>query len=118
MTSAVGESPAKREAKLRLDVRAEAMGKAFGDVIWLPHAILVQNQVIQFFDETIHDVVEDEASEGKLDPRWIACRRPVVKAGGELRLDMLDLIFEPTSRTVDTLMRLQLPSGVDIEIKR
>ncbi|MSQ36420.1 MAG: 30S ribosomal protein S10 [Dehalococcoidia bacterium] len=26
-------------------------------------------------------------------------------------------IFEPTSRTVDTLMRLQLPSGVDIEIK-
>ena len=26
-------------------------------------------------------------------------------------------IFDPTSRTVDTLMRLQLPSGVDIEIK-
>ncbi|MBA01851.1 MAG: 30S ribosomal protein S10 [Chloroflexi bacterium] len=26
-------------------------------------------------------------------------------------------ILQPTSRTVDTLMRLQLPSGVDIEIK-
>lgn len=26
-------------------------------------------------------------------------------------------ILEPTSKTVDTLMRLQLPSGVDIEIK-
>ncbi len=26
-------------------------------------------------------------------------------------------ILEPTSRTVDALMRLQLPSGVDIEIK-
>ncbi|HWO93885.1 MAG TPA: 30S ribosomal protein S10 [Dehalococcoidia bacterium] len=26
-------------------------------------------------------------------------------------------ILDPTSRTVDTLMRLQLPSGVDIEIK-
>ncbi len=26
-------------------------------------------------------------------------------------------IIEPTSRTVETLMRLQLPSGVDIEIK-
>ena len=25
-------------------------------------------------------------------------------------------IMEPTSKTVDTLMRLQLPSGVDIEI--
>ncbi len=26
-------------------------------------------------------------------------------------------ILEPTSRTVETLMRLQLPAGVDIEIK-
>ena len=26
-------------------------------------------------------------------------------------------ILEPTSKTMDTLMRLQLPSGVDIEIK-
>jgi small subunit ribosomal protein S10 len=26
-------------------------------------------------------------------------------------------ILEPTSKTVDALMRLQLPSGVDIEIK-
>ena len=26
-------------------------------------------------------------------------------------------ILEPTGRTVDTLMRLQLPAGVDIEIK-
>ncbi len=26
-------------------------------------------------------------------------------------------ILEPSGRTVDTLMRLQLPSGVDIEIK-
>lgn len=26
-------------------------------------------------------------------------------------------ILEPTSKTVDTLMRLQLPAGVDIEIK-
>jgi small subunit ribosomal protein S10 len=26
-------------------------------------------------------------------------------------------IIEPTSKTMDTLMRLQLPSGVDIEIK-
>ena len=29
----------------------------------------------------------------------------------------LNDILEPTSKTVDTLMRLQLPSGVDIEIK-
>ena len=26
-------------------------------------------------------------------------------------------ILEPTSKTVDTLMRLQLPGGVDVEIK-
>jgi len=26
-------------------------------------------------------------------------------------------VFEPSSKTFDALMRLQLPSGVDIEIK-
>ena len=32
------------------------------------------------------------------------------------RKRLIDII-EPSSRTVDTLMRLQLPAGVDIEIK-
>lgn len=93
---------------------AEAMGSAFNDTIYLPYAIFVRNQVIQFFDETIHDVVEDEESEGKIDPRWIACRRPVVKAGGELRLDMLDLIFEPTSRVYEAPMHMKAIGGVFI----
>jgi hypothetical protein len=34
----------------------------------------------------------------------------------DFRVSVLD-ILEPTSKTVDALMRLQLPSGVDIEIK-
>ena len=34
-----------------------------------------------------------------------------------LLLGCLIRIPEPTSKTVDALMRLQLPSGVDIEIK-
>ena len=36
---------------------------------------------------------------------------------GYARAGRLIDIMEPTSKTVDTLMRLQLPSGVDIEIK-
>lgn len=93
---------------------AEAMGSAFLDTIYLPHAIFVRNQVIQFFDETIHEVVDDERSEGKLDPRWVACRRPVVKAGGELRLDMLDLIFEQQSRVYEAPMHMKATGGVFI----
>lgn len=91
---------------------AEALGSAFQDTIFLPHAILVRNQVIQFFDETIHEVVEDDPSQDRLDPRWVACRRPVIKAGGELRLDMLDLIFEPQSRVYEAPMHMKATGGV------
>lgn len=93
---------------------AEAMGKAFGDVIWLPHAILVQNQVIQFFDETIHHTVPDVAQPGTVDARWEPCRRPVVISGGELTLEMLDLVFDPVSRVYEAPMHFKATGGVFI----
>ena len=54
--------------------------------------------------------------------RWTVLRSPHVDKKSREQFEsrthkrLID-ILEPTSRTVDTLMRLQLPSGVDIEIK-
>ena len=54
--------------------------------------------------------------------KYTVIRSPFVHKDGREQFEMrthkriID-ILEPTSRTVDTLMRLQLPSGVDIEIK-
>ena len=53
--------------------------------------------------------------------RWTVLRSPHVDKKSREQFELkthkrLIDIVEPTSRTVDTLMRLQLPSGVDIEL--
>lgn len=54
--------------------------------------------------------------------KYTVIRSPFVHKDGRDQFEIrthkrLIDILDPTSRTVDTLMRLQLPSGVDIEIK-
>jgi len=92
---------------------AEALSETFKDTIYYPYAIEVDNQVIQFYDEPLHERQEgpDDASD-PLDARWVRCRRPVVLTGGELTLDMLDLSFEQTSRFYEAPMHLKALGGV------
>lgn len=91
---------------------AEALGGSFNDVVYFPHAILVGNQIIRFFDETLHEPSELPKDGPPLDQRWVPCHRPVVIAGGELTLDMLDLRFEPTARYYEAPMHLKALGGV------
>lgn len=92
---------------------AEALGKAFKDIVYLPYAIIVGNQIIKFFDETLHEIAEPETPMSpQLDPRWLPCRRPVVVTGGELTLEMLDLMFEPQSRFYEAPMHMKALGGV------
>ena len=72
-----------------------------GDVA-IPHAIEVEGSIIRVFDPVTHQ--ERRAAEESLltlnpttahDRRWAVCRRPMVKAGGELNLSSLDLSFDP-----------------------
>jgi hypothetical protein len=92
---------------------AEALSATFKDTIYYPYAIEVDSQVIQFYDEPLHERLEggDEGAD-PLDARWVRCRRPVVVTGGELSLDMLDLSFEPTSRFYEAPMHLKALGGV------
>jgi len=93
---------------------AEAMGTCFEDTIYLPYAIIVRNQIIQFHDETIHVSADYDGSAGPCDARWVPCRRPVVISGGELTLQMLDLIFEPQERVYEAPMHTKATGGVFI----
>ena len=90
---------------------AEALGASFTDTLFFPHAFIVGNQIIRFFDETLHQVASDEDYEG-LDQRWVPCRRPVVIAGGELSLHMLDLQFEPSARFYEVPMHVKALGGI------
>ncbi len=54
--------------------------------------------------------------------KFIVIRSPFVHKDGREQFEirthkrLIDIV-EPSSKTVDTLMRLQLPAGVDIEVK-
>lgn len=70
-----------------------------GDIA-VPHAILIDGEVVQVFDPLIHVPVETDARPAALDnlqrpdQRWVRCRRPVAITGGELTLRMLDLDYD------------------------
>jgi hypothetical protein len=67
----------------------------------IPHAICVHGEVIRVFDALCHKPVAASArrkeqldNRTRADARWVLCERPVVVAGGELTLEMLDLSFD------------------------
>jgi hypothetical protein len=96
------------------------VGLADGDV-GIPHAIAVDNEVIQVFDAVIHQPVAQEKIAGSLldlgsrdDQRWVICRRPAVIAGAELTLSMLDLQFDPKSRFYQAPPHVKANNGLFI----
>jgi hypothetical protein len=97
---------------------AVAIGRAFVHSIYLPHCIEVDGQIIRFFDPIVHTALPAEERPGagkrKLDPRWVRCRRPVVLTGGELTIEMLDLCFDPISKTYEAPAHLKATGGVFI----
>src|SRR5262249_59303017 len=63
---------------------------------WIPYCISVGETVIRLFDEQCHQRVPlANVPPGAVDPRWVRIRRPLVILGGELTLELLDLIFLP-----------------------
>jgi DNA-binding MarR family transcriptional regulator len=91
------------------------LGRLWGDEILVPHAIYVDGQVIQVFDDITHTRSEEAAPRGeKGDPRWVRCHRPLVVVGGELTLDMLDLAYKTTLKYYEAPLQLKANNGVFI----
>lgn len=86
--------------------------------IAVPYAIVVDNEVIQVYDPLVHEqVVQDDAPIGldrrsSPDLRWVLCRRPVVKTGGELTLSMLDLDFDESARFYQSPPQVKANNGL------
>ncbi len=83
---------------------AEHMAYALSGDVFIPHAIQVDNEIIQAYDPLMHKavasetVVEFKLERARRDERWVLCKRPIVLTGGELTLSMLDLDFDESSR--------------------
>lgn len=95
---------------------AERVGHTFLQTIWVPYAIEVSGHVISFFDEAVHQPVTGvaEIATARSDRRWIECLRPVIKTGGELTLDLLDLIFRDGSSVYEAPLHLKASGGIFI----
>ena len=93
--------------------QAMAMLVAGGDTIWLPHALTIGGQYIQLHDELVHREVTPEYEDpAQIDPRWRLYRRPVVIAGGELKLDSLDLRFDPVAKFYEAPLQMRANGGM------
>jgi len=80
---------------------------------WVPYAISVGNSVIRVFDEQAHQRINFGVDKPDvIDQRWIRIRRPLVVVGGELTLDMLDLIYSPSFKFYEAPPHLKSNGGV------
>lgn len=79
---------------------AESLVRLMHGAIYVPHALIVDGEIIQVFDPMIHRAVAPEITSNgidnrsRIDERWVACARPVAISGGELTVDMLNLTFD------------------------
>jgi len=102
---------------------AEKVGRIFTDIIYIPYAVEVDGQIIKVFDPSIHDeVVPPSAARRRaislkvddVDRRWVPCKRPIIVAGGELTLDMLDLKFNSFAKFYEAPLHLKALGGTFI----
>jgi predicted ATPase with chaperone activity len=99
---------------------AHSLAKAMEGDIHVPYAILVDGDLVQLFDPALHRTVpEDDPWQpadlllpGAPDLRFARCVRPSVVTGAELSTDMLDLRFNPSSRTYQAPIHLKAANGV------
>jgi hypothetical protein len=94
---------------------------AMGDKIYVPRAIEYSGQVITVYDPIVHSKAEVETDDPNslrrrrtFDTRYVRCERPTVITGGELTLDMLDLVYNPTARTYQAPLQLKATGGIFI----
>ncbi|AML53498.1 MULTISPECIES: ATPase [Falsihalocynthiibacter] len=95
---------------------------ALGDKIFVPRAIEYAGQVITVYDPIVHSAAEAQEEDpnslrrasNRFDTRYVRCERPTVITGGELSLSMLNLVYNPTSRTYQAPLQLKSTGGVFI----
>ena len=101
---------------------AEHIARTLRGSVFIPHALYVDNQVIRIYDPVNHHKVDLGAPSDptkailedrvESDRRWVLCERPVVVAGGELTLSMLDLSFDQVSKFYEAPLQMKANGGL------
>ncbi|MCX7827169.1 MAG: ATP-binding protein, partial [Verrucomicrobiae bacterium] len=51
---------------------------------------------------------------GSVDPRWVLCARPTISVGGELTMDMLEMIYDQAAKTYEAPLQMKANGGTFI----
>lgn len=79
--------------------------------VWLPYAMTAGGQIIQIYDRLFHRELEKD-SKVRLDGRWGLFKRPAVVVGGEMKIDALDLRWDPLANFYEAPLQLKANAGV------
>ncbi len=84
--------------------------------IWLPFAFLAGGQIIQIHDRLVHTVVKPEVRAANpitsADGRWDLYERPSIVVGGELKLEDLNLRYDPVAKIYEAPLQLKANGGI------
>jgi len=73
---------------------AERVTRSFGDTIWIPRTITASGEIIRLFDPNRHHPVSNSPGDPEMiDGRWVQIERPTIVAGGELRMENLEITY-------------------------
>src|SRR5690606_25852922 len=91
---------------------AERITKAFGDTIWIPYAISSVGEIIRVFDPNLHKPAPSNGNDPELiDGRWIQIERPTISAGGELRMESLEITDTRNTGVGEAPLQLEANCG-------
>lgn len=101
---------------------AESIGRMIlKNDIYIPYAVEVDGQIIKVYDEINHVIVPEEepivrSVTGSLatrrDARWVHIKRPVIMVGGELTLEGLELVYDPTNKYYEAPFQMKANGGM------
>jgi predicted ATPase with chaperone activity len=92
-------------------VIAEILPRMYKDSVWIPHAVEVKGQIITVFNPLVHRS-RDEIMPANCDRRWVLCRRPRVRVGGELTMELLDLQLIPALGFYAAPLQMMANNGI------
>ena len=87
----------------------ERMALLMGAPIEIPHAVAVGDEIIRVFDPVYHKIADGAQPK---DRRLVTVERPVVVAGGELKLNQLDLTYDASNRYYEAPLQWKANAGV------
>src|SRR5947209_4276877 len=87
----------------------ERMALLMGAPIEIPHAVAIGDEIVRVIDPVFHRIAEGEQP---IDRRLVKIERPVVVAGGELKLQQLDLTYDPQNRYYEPPLQWKANAGV------